>query len=318
MLTTPACIDEECAALLPALSADAEGALKESISERGWRDALVVWKQEGILLDGHNRMRICDANWKDYKYKYSAVSLPDRDASFATAVDTLAGNLGTEAKTALLSGDTNLSRKDVQAAAELPKGKQKAAVAKLLKGDGKGNLKAHQNQGVIEWYTPEKYVDPARKVMGGIDLDPASNPLANKTVKAKKFFAARDNGLSKPWKGTVILNPPFRADLISQFVAKLCRHHAAGDVTQAVLLTNNNTDTRWCHEAAAASAAICFTAGRIPFYNPDKEVAAPTNGHTLFYFGDQLTSFVSEFSELGTVMVQAAFMFQNGSSRPHR
>ncbi len=38
----------------------------------------------------------------------------------------------------------------------------------------KANLKAHQSQGVIEWYTPAGWIELARSVMGSIDLDPAS------------------------------------------------------------------------------------------------------------------------------------------------
>jgi hypothetical protein len=39
-----------------------------------------------------------------------------------------------------------------------------------------------------DWRTPRKFLDAAREVLGAIDLDPASGPEANETVKAAKFY----------------------------------------------------------------------------------------------------------------------------------
>jgi len=52
------------------------------------------------------------------------------------------------------------------------------------------------NSGNNEWYTPGEYIKAAYRVMGVINLDPASSKLANATVKAGKYFTAEDNGLS--------------------------------------------------------------------------------------------------------------------------
>lgn len=166
----------------------------------------------------------------------------------------------------------------------------------------KPNLKAHQNKGVIEWYTPKIYIDAARKVMGGIDLDPCSNDMANEIVQAKSYYTIEDDGLEYEWGGRVWMNPPFQASLITKFVSKLCKHHTNGEISQAVLLTNNNTDTSWWHEAAELSAAICCTRGRVAFYNPDREIASPTNGHTFLYFGDKWEKFFDVFTNLGVVL----------------
>lgn len=165
-----------------------------------------------------------------------------------------------------------------------------------------GNLKSHQNKGVVEWYTPADYVEAARTVMGSIDLDPASNSKAQKVVQAGTFYSKSDDGLSKTWSGNVFLNPPFKAELATAFVAKLCESHKSGDVPQAILLTNNNTDTAWWHQAAKASAAVCFTLGRIAFYSPAGDSAKPTNGHTLFYFGSRWKQFANVFGERGLIM----------------
>jgi phage N-6-adenine-methyltransferase len=168
-----------------------------------------------------------------------------------------------------------------------------------------GNLKSHQNKGVIEWYTPAEYIEAARAVMGSIDLDPASNRIAQKVVCAGEFYTKDDDGLALEWRGTVFLNPPFQASLAKPFISKLCESHKSGAVPQAVLLTNNNTDTAWWHEAAECCACICFTKGRINFYSPAGEIAQPTNGHTLFYFGGRAAEFSKVFAAFGLILKRA-------------
>lgn len=52
-------IDPEFRDLLPQLGGDEQERLSDDISANGCRDALVVWEQTGILLDGHRRHGIC-------------------------------------------------------------------------------------------------------------------------------------------------------------------------------------------------------------------------------------------------------------------
>lgn len=88
-----------------------------------------------------------------------------------------------------------------------------------------------------EHYTPAPYVEAARYVLGAIDLDPASSVSANATVRAKRFYAAADNGLAQPWHGRVFLNPPGdkRGVLIKVFWRKACEHALFGGPGAAVL-----------------------------------------------------------------------------------
>jgi phage N-6-adenine-methyltransferase len=156
--------------------------------------------------------------------------------------------------------------------------------------------------GEYEWYTPAKYIALAREVLGEIDLDPASSDGAQKTVRAGDYFTKEDDGLSKEWHGRVFLNPPYAQPLVSEFIAKMVTEYRAHHVTAGILLTNDCTDTAWFHEAALNATAICFTRGRIRFYNADGVGESPTQGQCFYYFGPDVERFASRFADIGIVM----------------
>jgi phage N-6-adenine-methyltransferase len=164
--------------------------------------------------------------------------------------------------------------------------------------------------GEIEWYTPRQYLDAAVEVMGGIELDPASSDAAQQHVGAERWFTLTDDGLAQPWSGTVFLNPPYAMPAIKQFVNKLVDSVMAGDVSEAILLTNNATDTEWFHTAAEACAGVCFTRGRISFLQARDgellEKCSPTHGQAFFYFGSNLRGFKTVFSAFGMTFRRAA------------
>lgn len=107
----------------------------------------------------------------------------------------------------------------------------------------------------------------AREVMGGIDVDPASNDHAQKTVKAATYYTAETNGLDKAWHGRVWMNTPYSRALIGRFIGKLVAEYEMGRCTEAIVLTNNSTDTAWLH-AMSRDASVCFPQGRIRFEKP--------------------------------------------------
>jgi ParB family chromosome partitioning protein len=151
-----------------------------------------------------------------------------------------------------------------------------------------------------ESYTPAIYIEAARAVMGSIDLDPASNEIAQRVVKAKTFFSKEEDGLIHDWNGNIFLNPPYSHPEIAHFIEKLLKELKDGQ--QAILLTNNNTDTNFFHNAARRAGALCFTKGRISFYKSDMDKTSPTNGQVFYYFGKNIDSFTKYFSNFGIVM----------------
>ncbi len=117
---------------------------------------------------------------------------------------------------------------------------------------------------------PVRYIEAASRVLGEIDLDPASSVVAQKTVQAKRYFTAADDGLSKVWSGRVWLNPPYERGMVEQFTEKLSESLSTegGAVTEAILLVNNATDTGWFQDIAPSADAICFVRGGFPSTMP--------------------------------------------------
>ena len=153
------------------------------------------------------------------------------------------------------------------------------------------------NSGNNEWYTPAEYIGLAREVMGSIDLDPASSEKANDVVQAKKYYTAKDDGLSQEWRGKVWLNPPYSSELITKFTDKLLSER--GEIEQAIVLVNNATETEWFSKLAGMCDAVCFPKGRVRFYSPDGKVGAPLQGQAVLYFGCDAEKFIEKFSVKG-------------------
>lgn len=207
--------------------------------------------------------------------------------------------------------DGKVSLNAASAVSELPREEQVEVVARgeeeiLRKAKEIREVKkphVANNSGENEWYTPPKYTEAAKRVMGGIDLDPASNSVANGFVKADSFYTKEDDGLTKPWYGRVWLNPPYAQPLIAQFAEAVVSKFSSGEFEQAVVLVNNATDTKWLQSMMRVCSALCFPEGRIRFMNPKGDpVGAPLQGQVFLYFGGNVESFLDEFASFGVVM----------------
>ncbi len=163
------------------------------------------------------------------------------------------------------------------------------------------NTRLSSFSGDNEWYTPARYVDMAREVMGTIDTDPASNATAQRTVRAKTYYTAETNGLDKEWRGKVWMNPPYSNPEVQQFAAKVIAEYQSGRVTEAIVLTNNSADTGWHRAMQDACTRYCTTTGRIRFESPTRQGNSPAMGQSFFYFGANPERFKEVFSAIGNV-----------------
>jgi len=169
------------------------------------------------------------------------------------------------------------------------------------KREASKNTAAILQSNTNEWYTPAVYVDAARRVLGGIDLDPASCEEANAVVQAARYYTQDDDGLTREWKGRVWLNPPYGRQA-GTFVARLASQHAAGNVSAAVVLVNANcTDTEWFQPLW--HGILCFTRGRINFAGTTARSGA-THGSVFAYLGPDPHAFDAEFAQFGAIVTR--------------
>lgn len=155
------------------------------------------------------------------------------------------------------------------------------------------------NSGNNEWYTPKEYIEAAREVMGDIDYDPATSDMANKIVGAKRYDTIESNGLMSAWHGRVWLNPPYAADLVSQFIGKLKAEVISKRVTEAIVLVNNATETIWFNMLIEIATAFIFPNTRVKFYLPDGKTGTPLQGQAIIYIGANSELFMNVFKRFG-------------------
>jgi len=161
------------------------------------------------------------------------------------------------------------------------------------------------NSGKYEWYTPKKFIDAAREVMGSIDLDPASSEISNKVIQATKIYTKEDNGLDYPWSGNVWMNPPYNNSLVNDFTNKLIVD--LPNIKQACVLVNNATETKWFQKILNVCDVICFVKGRIKFLDVNGEATGSSlQGQVIMYFGKETGNFYNNFKQFGTCLTRVA------------
>jgi ParB family chromosome partitioning protein len=158
-----------------------------------------------------------------------------------------------------------------------------------------------------EWYTPPKYVELARAVLGEIDLDPASDALPQTWIKAIRYYARGYDGLSRFWFGNIWLNPPYgkTGGKSNQAVwsAKMVDEYENGRITEGILLVNSTHGYKW-YEELWTRYPVCLVRERIRFFKPDgTEGGQAKRGQTFVYFGSNVERFAEVFSSIGRIIL---------------
>lgn len=164
------------------------------------------------------------------------------------------------------------------------------------------------NRDSDSWYTPEKYIESVRYVLGSIDIDPFSSKEANLVVKASFYYIKEHDALSFDWArlDNCFANPPYSKGLMQRCVDKLLGQRNNGCCKNTILLCNASTDTKWFQKLLNNSTSMCLTSGRISFENIDgKSVSGNTKGQAFFLLTNDnsiVSRFHEEFSKYGFVV----------------
>lgn len=149
-------------------------------------------------------------------------------------------------------------------------------------------------------YTPPEIIDLVRVVMGEIDLDPASDEIAQQWVQARNYYTPARDGLSHPWLGRVWLHPPSDGKT-AKWTSKLLDEYESKRVTEAILLVRPSAGSKWFQKLTRLFP-VCFPDGRLKFLD-DKGIPQPQpkHGNAIFYLGRNRQQFEQVFRTIGSV-----------------
>jgi hypothetical protein len=163
-----------------------------------------------------------------------------------------------------------------------------------------------------QWGTPVTVLALVHKVLGQIDLDPASNEKFNMAVQATHFYTKEIDALSlSHWHaGSVFLNPPGgKTDNRSNtelFWSHLMGQRQAGRVTHAIFMAFSLEalqTTQRDGQGGALRFPLCIPRKRIKFVDSyGAPGPAPSHSNAIVYVPgtiDKTDLFLKTFKSLG-------------------
>jgi hypothetical protein len=164
-----------------------------------------------------------------------------------------------------------------------------------------------------EWYTPPYVIALVHKVLGTIDLDPASSEQANKVVRATRIITK--NSLTAEWTEgvpvSVYLNPPGgkvgNKSNTALFWQKLMDLRDSGMLEHAIFMgfsLEHLSVTQSC-SLSLCDFPIVIPKRRIKFVSPEGLFNSPTHSNVIAYvpgLTNNTTQFKHTFGVLGKGM----------------
>ncbi len=159
---------------------------------------------------------------------------------------------------------------------------------------------AQHSKATARWGTPEDIVERARRVMGGIDLDPCSESKFQTTVKAVRYYSLTErgeDGLLLPWNGRVFVNPP------GGMIRSFWERGLSQPVEQLIWIGFSMEQLGQLADASAhpSDFSICFLRKRISFQRHDDYEGTPSHANFVSGVNVDHATFVREFGPLGKI-----------------
>jgi hypothetical protein len=146
-----------------------------------------------------------------------------------------------------------------------------------------------------DWRTPPEVVTLVAQVFGGqIDLDPCASVEGLPLAAENWSVELGHDGLTKPWAGTVYVNPPFGT--LRAWAEKCAAEAATG--AEVILLMPARTDTRAWHQHVSTASAVVLWRGRLTFVGAPSVAPFPV---ALVYWGPRIQRFREVFGAHGMV-----------------
>jgi len=142
----------------------------------------------------------------------------------------------------------------------------------------------HARQAML---TPAYVLEPIRELLGGIDLDPCTEP--DNPTGAKLHISLPSDGATADWgfAETVFCNPPY-GEARDRWVDRCIEE---GIRRKVILLIPSHTDTKTFQRAANACVSVVFVKGRLKFgvLRENRRQEAASHGSAIFGFGVDVT-----------------------------
>lgn len=168
------------------------------------------------------------------------------------------------------------------------------------------NKIAQHHSKTVEHYTPSLYIEPYRRMVGQIDLDPASCALANTVVQARYFYALPQDGLLLPWSRHVWNNPPYgwrdKPNGVSNkelWLRRAILAYESSEIIDATLLLTASTGDPWFR--LMWGFPVCFPDHRVAFWGPSAKNSNP-GSNALVYLGDRVDEWSEAYEPIGRVV----------------